>query len=168
MAITAYTTYDTIRVLLGVSSKEIKDATLALAVFESQFLLELSDVDQGGTAVATEYARIVAIAVGSRTANEQRFFDLVNMLAAYSVAKQLLGADGNLIPQRITDGKAELVRRPDVEQRVREAIIASYNQLTRRLKALLLVLVPAADVAATVSRTFILSTGLATDPVTDE
>lgn len=166
MAITTYTTYDTIRALLGANAREVKDTTLALAVYETQFLLEMSDVDQGGTAVQDEYERITAIDAASRTADERRFFDLVGMIAAYSVARQLLGPDLNLIPDRISDGKAEIDRKPDVNERVRESIVAGYAQLLRRLKALLAILVPGANVATAASRTFIFSTGLGTDPVT--
>jgi hypothetical protein len=167
MAISDYTTYDTIRALLGVNGRELKDTNLALPIYETQFLLELSDVDSGGGEVMVQYAAIKTIidASGTPTADQKRFYDLVNLLAAYSVARQLLGSDDNAIPLRITDGKAEVERRPD-NTRMRDAVEGGWTRFMKRLRALLLVLVPTANVTLPASRTFIASVGIATDPVT--
>jgi hypothetical protein len=164
--ITEYTTYDTIRAVLGVSAKEAKDATLALPVFETQFLLEMSDVDAGGGQVMAQYATIKAMTSG-RSADQQRLFDIVGMLAAYSVARQLLTGAPLAVPQRITDGKAS-IERFDTENfdKVRDGVTGTYGQLMRRLKAVLLVLVPTANVPVAATRTMISSVGLGADPVT--
>lgn len=169
MAIIDYTTYDTIRALLGVSGREVKDATLALPLYETQFLLELNDIDSGGGQVKVQYDAIAAILAqqppGTLSTDQQRFYDIVRLLAAYSVAQQFLGPDDNAIPLRITDGKAELERRPD-NTRLREAVMGGFGKLLKRLKAALLVLVPSANVPTSAGRTFIASVGIATDPVT--
>ncbi len=166
MAITTYTTFDTIRTLLGVNAKEVSDATLGLALYEDQFQLELEDVDEGGGAALTEYQRIVGIDAASRSADEARYFALVSILAAYSVARQLLGPDFNLVPKTITDGRASLERRDDQKERMYQAVLAGYDQFLRRLKALLVVLVPSAAVPAAPVRSYISAVGLGTDPVT--
>lgn len=168
MPITTYTSYDAIRAILGVSPKEIKDETLATDLFVQQFLLEMSDVDGGVGAVMAQYTTVAGAAANTRTADQQRLYDVVRMLAAYSVGRQLLTSGASLaVPQVITDGKASLTRF-DTENfdKVRDGVVAAYGQLLRRLKAVLLVLVPTAQVPTSVTRTFITSTGLGTDPVT--
>lgn len=167
MAITTYTTYDTIRALLGVTNLEITDATLALPVYETVFLLELSGLDQDGGAAKTEYARIAAITPAeNRTANEQAFYDIVGLFAGFSVAQQLLGSAEMFAPKNIKDGKAEIERFQDPFKNLRGAVEGGYNRLRARLLRLLVVLVPGANVAVASSRTNIVSTGLGTDPVT--
>lgn len=164
MAITTYTSYDTIRALFGVTGREMKDATLALDIYETQFLLELSAVDSDEGSVKVQYDTIAAMQAG-RSADQQRFYDIVRLYAAYSVARQILGSDDNAIPLTITDGKASLERRPG-NTRMAAAIEGGCNRLMKRLKALLLILVPSANVPATVSRVFISNVSIASDPVT--
>jgi hypothetical protein len=166
MAITSYTSYDAIRALLGVAATELEDDTLALPMYEDQFLLELSDIDGGGSAVTTLYATILAIEQVDRTTNQQRFFTLVNLLGGYSVARQLLASSELFAPKRITDGAAAVERAGEHYDRLREGIQASYNIVLSRIKTLLATLDGSAEVATRTSRTFITSTGLATDPVT--
>lgn len=165
MAITTYTTYDTIRALLGVNGRELKDATLALPIYETQFLLELSALDGDVGEVKAQYDTIAGISAGTRSGDQQRFFDLVNLTASYSVARQLLGPDDNAFPLVITDGKASLERRPD-NARLREAVEGGYSRFIKRVRALLLVLVPTANVTVPAGRTFISNVGIASDPVT--
>lgn len=166
MALSTYTTYDAIRAILGVSPKEIKDATLALDLFEQQFLLEMSDVDSGAGAVMVQYNIVKALTSG-RTADQQRFFDIVNMMAAYSAAKQVLTGAPLAVPQKITDGKAS-IQRFDTHNfdKVRAGATETYAALLRRLKAVLLTLAPGAAVTSVPARTLILSSALASDPVT--
>lgn len=45
MLITDYTTYDDVRAVLGVSTDELEDTTLALETYASALLLDLEDVD---------------------------------------------------------------------------------------------------------------------------
>lgn len=166
MALTDYTTYAIIRGILGVASTEITDTVLAQPTWELQFELEMEDIDQGDGAVLTEYAAIVAIEAGSRTADQTRFYNLVNLLAAYSVARQLLTSVDMFAPKKITDGKAAVERTNDPYEMLRQGVLAGYKLLKDRLTTLLLVLVPDANVPAATARTNILSTGLGSDPVT--
>jgi hypothetical protein len=165
--LTDYTSYDAVRAILGVSPKEIKDTALALPQWESQFLLEMGDVDSGVGAVMTEYAVVKAKAPNTRSTNEQRFFDIVNILAGYSTARQLLTGLPLAIPQEITDGKAA-VHRFDAKnfEKVRDGVIETYANLLRRLKAVLLILVPTAAVVPTPTRVFAAGVGIGIDPVT--
>lgn len=163
MALTTYTPYDTIRAVLGVSAKELSDATLGLVIWETQFLLEMNDVDGGVGQVISLYG---ALPLTGRTTNQQQLFDIVNMLAAYSVARQMLTPASLAVPQKITDGKAAVERFDSSNfDRVRVGVLGTYNQLLARLKAVLLKLAPSAQVTTT-DRTFISSVSTGIDPVT--
>lgn len=167
MALADITTYDTIRALLGVSPKELKDETLALDLWEQQFLLEMSDVDAGGGEVDTQYAAVKAIDEGSRTPAQKQFYNVYNMLAGYSVARQLLSPQVMFSPVRITDGRAEIERFKDSNfDHVRIGVQGTYSALLTRLTNLLLTLAPSATVPVPTTRRMISSVGLGTDPVT--
>lgn len=167
MALTTYTTTNHVRAVLGVSAKELSDTTLALDLWEKQFLLEMLDVDAGGGAVMTQYATVKDITDGNRTADQTRFLDLVNMLAAYSVARQLLSPQAMFAVQRVTDGRAEFERFNAANfDKVRSGVEATYTNLLRRLAAVLLVLDPVAQVPTAPTRRMIGAVGLGTDPVT--
>lgn len=161
--LTTYTPYDSIRAVLGVSAKELKDETLGLVIWETQFLLEMSDVDGGAGQVMTLYN---GLPTTGKSVAQQQLYDLVNMLATYSVARQMLTPASLAVPQKITDGKAA-VERFDASNfdRVREGVLGTYNQLLGRLKVVLVKLSPTSQVAAT-DRTFISSVSTGIDPVT--
>lgn len=166
--LTTYTPYDTIRAVLGVSAKELKDAVLAQPLFEQQFLLELGDVDAGGGNVIAQYTIIAAITpTTNRSVNQQRLFDLVGMFAAYSVARQLLTGAPLAIPQNITDGKAAL-QRFDTENfdKVREGVLAACGTIMARLKATMQILVPAANITPAPDITYAVGAPIGVDPVT--
>lgn len=169
MALVTYTTYNSVRAVLGVSLKELPDATIALAVWELQFLLEMSDVDQGGGVVKTQFNIANALAEVARTENQQRLLDLVGMLAAYSVARQMLTPASLFAPKKISDGRAEIERFADNNfDRVRLGVQSMYSALIKRLAGLIVVMVPGANVAAVVARRMIGAIPLGTDPVTGE
>lgn len=167
MAITTYTSPDAIRAILGVSPKEIKDATLELPYLEQQFLLELLAVDGDGGAVMALYSASAAKAADVRTADEQRFIDLVNVLAGYSVARQTLTGLSLAAPQKITSNK-NAIERFDAQNfdKVRTGVFASYAAILRRLKALLLKMEPSVLIASGQDRVFAAGAGIASDPIT--
>lgn len=167
MALSTYTTPDHVRAVLGVSAKELSDTILALDLWERQFLLEMGDVDAGGGAVMTQYA--AAFAASPRSADQQRMVDLVEMLAAYSTAQQLLSPQAMFAVQRVTDGRAEFERFNAANlDKVRSGVETTYKSLLRRLATLLLVLDPTAAVPTATTRRMIGAVGLGTDPVTGE
>jgi hypothetical protein len=167
MPITTYTTFDSIRAVLGVSAKEAKDESLGLPLFESQFLLEMADVDGGVGAVMAQYNVIAAITPATRTSLQKQLFDIVNMIAAYSVARSMLTGISLAAPQKITDGKAAVERfDTDNFDKVRQGVTGTYGQLLRRLKAVMVQLVPGVNIAARTDRIYGVGVGLGTDPVT--
>lgn len=164
--ITDFTTADAIRALLGVSSLEIEDAVILLPNYLLQFQLEVEDIDKGVGGLATHYATVKAITPASnRTAAEQRFFDLYNMFAAYSVARQLLAAVDMFAPQQISDSKAVFARKDEQTLRLEQALMAGCTLVRNRLLAAYLVYAPAADVATTEQRSYVAAVGLGSDPV---
>lgn len=166
-ALTNYTTYAAVRACLGVSVKELADTVLALDNYVIQFELDMQDIDSGVGAVLTQYEAIKALDAGDRTETQQRFYDVVSLLASYHVGVQCLGTVEMFAPKRIADGRAEVERGQGAWDRIASSLNLSYSTLLRRLKALLLVLVPGAEIAAKPTRVFAIGVGLGTDPVTD-
>lgn len=103
----SYTTYDDIRAALGVSSDELEDTTLSLAVY--QFGLS-ADVRAVSLTLASDVATVRAKAVETRTEQESVLLEAMTLFATYSVAKQLLGALPLFAPKEMTDGKAGQAR----------------------------------------------------------
>lgn len=162
--LTTYTPYDAIRAVLGVSAKELKDETLGLLIWETQFLLEMSDVDGGVGQVMSLYTALPAT---GKSVNQQQLYDLVNMLATYSVARQMLTPASLSFAQKITDGKAAVERFSASNfDRVREGVLGTYNQLLARLKVVLVKLSPSSSISSSADRTFISSVSTGIDPVT--
>jgi len=162
MAITAYTTADIIRALLGVSDLEITDAVINLPNYELTFLLEMEDIDKGVGAVKGTYD---ALPGTGRTAQQQRYFDLFGLMAAYSCARQLLTALDMSAPQIIGDNKAKMQRMDEQSKRLLVALNAGYDTVRSRLIAAFLVFVPSADVATAEASVYSAAVGLGSDPV---
>lgn len=165
-ALTTYTTYASVRACLGVSARELKDEQLALSMYADQFELEMNDVDSGEGEVLSQYTTIAALDEGVRTTDQQRFYNILRMLAGYSVARQLCGTLDLFAPKRIEDGRAAVERQTNVSAKTVDGVNSGYDTLLKRLKALLLILVPGANVTATAARNYMLAAGLGTDPVT--
>lgn len=162
MALTTYTTYDEVRAVLGISPEEIPDATLALQIYSTQLDEDLRDVS---TDLASTFATINALT--SPTADQTRFLHLASSFAAYSVAQSLLGGLQLFAPQQITDGKTHQIRVQDPFKDLRENIAGSYTYIKTRLEAAFAVVSPTHTAPDAVTRVFIGSVGLATDPVTN-
>lgn len=163
MALTTYTTYAEVRSVLGVSATDINDTVLAQsswAVLLDENLLEVSDV------VSVQYGLIAAIAEGSRTATQQRFYNMVRLYASVAVAKELLTSLPMFSVQRLTDGKAEFDRFADAYKDVREYVLGLYKSLKIKLAALTLAIQPNATVYSATTVTMVAGVTLATDPVT--
>lgn len=157
-----FTTPDEIRAVLGVSQEEIEDVTLAMPLYLRQLQFELSDIDP---TLESSYLTIAGLA--SRTAAQQKLYDVMQAFAPYQVAKVLLTSAPLFAPRRITDGRAEVERIVDPYAEVREGVDAGFLSLRARLVNALVALGTA---VTTESRTLIYSAaaGLAVNPVTNE
>jgi len=114
MDILDYTSYQAIRLTVGLSTDELPDTLLADEIFASTLSLAfayttLPSVLGTGTFVSV-YATISAISEGSRTALQQKFCDLVKVFSAYVVAEEVCNSLSTKIPKVKADGKASLTR----------------------------------------------------------
>lgn len=157
--LTQYTSYDEIRAALGVALEEIRDDVLALPSYEQVLLFDLYDLSTG---MAAYYLALA----GSLTANQQRFKDLVQVYAAYVLAKHLLISLSMFAPKDIKDAKTEMIRIDDPYAATREGVLAFLGLMRGRVLAAYLVLVPAAVLPSAPILNVMAAIPLGTDPVT--
>lgn len=103
LTITTYTTYDSIRAVLGLSVRELSDATLGEEIYA--YTLEV-DLLQLGADILTDYAT----AAGESTAASEAFVRTLRIFAAQSVGYKCAEALPQLSKKGITDGKAGIYR----------------------------------------------------------
>ena len=165
MSITKYTSYDEVRVVLGVAKKELKDEELELPVFETLLLLELDDLSTG---IVPLYDSIEALdpLVTPPTPAQTRFLRVCDAYATYFVAKLA----GEAMPMfglaRITDGKAEQ-QRFEGSQDVMAAIKARLAELKVKLAAAFANAGGTGAIEATATFTHARASALTFDPVTN-
>ena len=165
MSITKYTSYDEVRVVLGVAKKELKDEELALPVFETLLLLELDDLSTG---IVPLYDSIEALnpLVTPPTPAQTRFLRVCDAYATYFVAKLAGGAMPMFGLARITDGKAEQ-QRFEGSQEVMTAIEAMLAKLKVNLAAAFTDAGGTGAIEATATFTHARASALTFDPVTN-
>ena len=153
-----------VRAALGVSTTEISDATISLPHYDTLVMLDLEGVN---SAAPSLYDTISAIPSNSRTTAQQRYYDLVHLFCTYSRAKTLLAALPMFSVARLTDGRAEFQRQPDILEDIVAGVLDMYSTIKLKLAAQYLTLVPGSTVYSATTFDFTLSTGLAVDPVTN-
>ena len=127
MALLTYTTYDDIRAALGVSSDEIEDATLSLALYELNLISEFEDID---LTLESTYATVSALS--SRTEVQERFLQATRLFSTYAVAYQATTSLPLFSPKDISDGKAVVSRYADSPYK---EVIKKVEQLYGKYKA---------------------------------
>ena len=133
MAILTYTSYDEVRAVLGVSTDELEDPTLALALYDYGLQAELNDIS---AALPADFATVAAITSGSRTTIEQWFLQTTKLFAAYAVAKQLGTGLPLFGPKDISDGKATVSRFADSPYKESlKRVEKEYNTMKVRLES---------------------------------
>lgn len=165
MVITDYTSYAEVRSVLGVSTKELLDATLSLPAYLAMLEMSLTDINPLAFQRTQE---IFAIDVGSRTALQATFFKTVQVYSMYTMARLLATSLPMFAVQKITDGKAEFDRFDAAYKDIIDGIDAGYVSFQWRVGLALQALennpgivVPSFGVAATSQ-----VAGLGQDPVT--
>lgn len=161
MNLTDYTSYDEIRAVLGVSDEEISNTELALPIRLTELEFKLQDVS---SVLISTYTTVKAIAEGSRTADQQKFFRLVQFYSAYAVGEELLISQPMFGFKRVTDGKAE-AERFDKWEDVKLGVVKGASVAKKRLKLALGALNVGYVTPTIVTTIGIVSTGMA-DPVT--
>ena len=159
--LTTYTTYDDVRAALGVSTDDLEDATLALAIYDDALTQELEDV------ALTLQETFTAMSVNpSPTAQETRFLTACRLFSTYAVAKMLTSALPLFAAKDITDGKAATGRFDNPYKDVVKSINERYaTQRTRLVNALAAVGTASATGTA---RVYMAVASPSSDPVTGE
>ena len=157
-----YTSTTSVRALLGVSIKELPDATIVDTFFWLSLQAELYRIC---STIATDYGVAIELADTDEVAG--RFSGAVGLFATYAVARSCMTALPQFAARSVTDGKAGFIRhtstsfdtaiaRFDVEYaRARAALFTAYAAYS-----------PEAELTAETTREFILASAPATDPVT--
>lgn len=162
MNISNYTTYDEIRAVLGVSEEEISNTDLALPVWGTALEMKFEEISD---LILTTYDTVSNISESSRTPNQQKFYILTRFYAAYAVGEELLATQPMFSFKRVTDGKAE-AERFDKWEDVKSGVIKGASVAKKRLKLALGLLGVGYSAPSEVILVPIVSTGIATDPVT--
>lgn len=163
MTILDYTSYDQVRAVLGVSSEEVTDSELALPIWWMTLNEKFSDISE---LVVPNYSTIAAISLGSRTPVQIKFLETAKLFATYAIAEDLLVALPMFGFQSVTDGKASQ-QRFDRWDDIKIGIQKNVNVLKVKLRVTLAAIDVSYAAPVPVSRTYVASAGIATDPVTN-
>ena len=161
--LSTYTTPETVRAVLGVSKTELTDATLDLPIWLITVEHNLEAVSEG---IVEEFAVVEAVPPASRDVKQKKFYELVQLYAPYSLAKELLVSLPLFSVKSLTDGKAEFQRQDNVFEDVKDGVDAALTSLKYRLLAAYESLTSATPTARPTFST-IVSSPLGTDPVTN-
>lgn len=156
--LTAFTTYDSVRAVIGVSDEELEDATLAEVIYYVQLsekLLSLSST------METDFLTLP----GSPSAAQIRFGNLVKTYSAYFIASLLLGALPMFAPKAVKDSQEGFTRIDDPYKNIGIDVNFALGQLQTLLEAAYAVVLGVGAKTVT-PRVMQVSTGLAVDPVT--
>ena len=161
--LTEYTTYEDVRAALGVSSEEIDDATLGLDTFLTLLEEDLLAVNSG---VPTAWLALPADP-DTDSASEKRFRRLVKLYSTYAVAYRLLDSAELFGVLKVADGRASTERTAKAYENLRINVSTMLAKVEALLLDALLAMVPAAVVPVAAVNTYVSSTGIALDPVTN-
>lgn len=150
-----------VRAVLGVAPEELEDQTLAMPLYLRQLQFDLSDI-----APELESAYLSSSVLQTRTAVQQKLYDVMQTYAAYAIAKVLLSSVSLFAPKRITDGKSELERVVDPYQDVRDGVDTGYQVLKERLVNAFKAATGGDTAVTTRIFTYTVAAGLSSNPVT--
>lgn len=156
-----YTTPASVRSVLGVSAMEIKDIVVEDPIYSTA----LDEVLYGlHPQLVDDYE--LAKAAEPKTHLQERFVNLVQTFAAYTVAGQMLGSVSMFSAKTIEDSRSKLERFTDAYKNLRDDVLASLLFMKNKLLAVYALINPDAPVPATVARINVVNVGLGVDPVT--
>lgn len=161
-ALTDLTTTASVRAVLGVSEKEIKDVVLLNPVYSTQLTEEIYRLDDG---LMAAYA--AARDATTRTEIEQRLYDLFQLYGAYFVAKICAaGAIDMFAPVTIKDARSELTRAQDPYSQLRFDLAASLPLIRNQLLAIYATINPDYTAPVRATRNLLVAAPLGLNPVT--
>ena len=150
-------TAEELRALLGVSSKELKDATIDLPIYWKQVKVELNAIS---SSLLTTYDGLPDSGLSDA---QQRLKDAVETFAGLSAAVMLAASLPQFSPRTISDGKATMQRQLDAPDKTLENLQRLYSVAHDEVDAAY------RDVAGATPTTFTFPFGVSTpttDPVT--
>lgn len=155
-----FTDYDSVRALLGVSSKELSDTTLQVPVFNQRLAAEIN-------ALSADLLADYATAAAAGTTAAANFVSALRLFAAFAMARFCLASLPLFSPKSITDGKAGFARYPDspykaVQQRIDGEYLLYRDQLLTAYAGYGGAVTPLTSTAATL----MVVSSLGTDPIT--
>ncbi len=164
MPLVTYTSYETVRAVVGVADTEIPDDILALDLYEREVVESL---DLLNPALRVQYDVVLGVPLIDRTALQRRYASLISAYAAYKVGKTLAGGSIELFaPKKIQDGKGVAERVQDPFSQLRLDISATLTKWEGVLLRCLALIDPSQTVATRAAPAFMASVGLAQNPVT--
>lgn len=155
-----FTSADEIRSVLGVSEEELDNLTLALPIYVKTLQFDLAAISS-----TLEASYLAARANVSRTEQEQRLLDVVQVYSAYATSKTLLTSLPLFAPRSITDGRSKLDRVEDPFAGVKEGVDTMLARLRKLVVAALAAL--GTEVAAVTPRAYFGVAGLSVNPITN-
>lgn len=162
--LTQYTSFDEIRAVLGVAEEELEDSVLVRPIYEAELYEDLEDT---GTGLVDLFITVSAIPYTDRSDVQKRFYKLVRVFSAYSVARTLLTSLPYFAEHRVEDGRAAKERITDPYALTAAGVNASFAAMRLKLSAVFVALSGSGTPLTTQVRVYTLATGLATDPVTN-
>jgi hypothetical protein len=127
--LTDFTTYDSVRAVLGLTARVLPDAIVSADVYSLALKAELRDVGESVLAGADLIGDFTGL-TASQTLVEAAFFDATRLFAPHAVAFKALTATPELSPYYVTDSKAAF--RKD-QSRSAAAVTADYQRYRRLL-----------------------------------
>lgn len=107
LTLSQYTSPDEVRAVLGLSSDELADETVALDVYVYGLESAISDINVN---LLAQYSQVHAIDFDLRTPEQQRLLQTVRMYATYKMADLHADALPMMAAKDIGDGKAYVSR----------------------------------------------------------
>lgn len=157
-----YTSATSVRALLGVSVKELPDATILDTFYWLSLQAELYRICP---TVVADYSAAVELSDTDEVAG--RFSGSVGLFATYAVARSCMSALPQFAVRSVTDGKAGFIRHTSTSF---DKAIARFDIEYARARAALLIAyadyAPDADLVTETTREFLQVSLPASDPVT--
>lgn len=147
MASTDLTTSSAVRAVLGVSEQELPDDVLLEPIYMTLLTEDLRAIHPQ---LITDFA--AAAAIEARTDEQERFVSLVQMYAAYHIAKRCLGALPMFAPRVIKDARSELQRSDDPYTGLKADVTATLPVLKVRMRGVYALVNPAVQIPTALER----------------
>lgn len=160
---TSIATTSSIRAVLGVSERELRDDVLLNPIYRvrlNEALLALHP------SLFDDYVTAEAVPEVSRTSAQQRLVDLTQTYSAYQIASQCLGSVAMFAPIVIKDSRSELNRQDDPFAALRLDVVAVLAILKTQLLTAYNAINPGSPVPSATARIRALIAPLGVNPVT--